>query len=377
IPGAFPQTPQFPPTPGQGQQQYGWGQQQPQYGQQTPQQHPQQQWVSQAQKLYWGSQNQSAPYQQRTQQHQQIIQQQSQGQYSQGQYTQGQQQQQQQQPYYGPYFGNAQGGPTEDPTQPSGSGASFMLIHRQSACVSGAQLGASIKLPLHFSFFLRPNTSPEMPPPPPPPPPPQPPTSTLIHTTHAFLSAFAAGAPPSETLEKYFAPAASIHEHGPEWARQRLPFLARTFSGRSPAASSPSANTKHSSSSPNVAAPNEEGSTEEALTMDTYYDLLSSTLRYHPRDDGSSVPPLSEFSVDEGKGVVTVVFRAGFESVATGKGWLEEVVYVVGFEGEGKGEGPGEDGRGEHGKGRERRIQKLDLWADVLSAWVAVGGEAE
>lgn len=109
MPGAFPQTPQLPPTPGQGQQQYGWGQQQPQYGQQTPQQHPQQQWVSQAQKLYWGSQNQSAPYQQRTQQ-QQINQQQPQGQYNQGQYIQGQPQQQQQQPYYGPYFGNAQGG---------------------------------------------------------------------------------------------------------------------------------------------------------------------------------------------------------------------------------------------------------------------------
>ncbi|KAL8917764.1 MAG: hypothetical protein Q9208_007744 [Pyrenodesmia sp. 3 TL-2023] len=106
MPGAFPQTPQFPSTPGQGQQQYGWGQQQPQYGQQTLQQHPQQQWVSQAQKLYWGSQDQSAPYQQRNQQPQPINQQQSQGQYNQGQYTQGQQQQ----PYYGPYFGNAQGG---------------------------------------------------------------------------------------------------------------------------------------------------------------------------------------------------------------------------------------------------------------------------
>ncbi|KAL8825658.1 MAG: hypothetical protein Q9170_007710 [Blastenia crenularia] len=104
MPGAFPQTPQFPPTPGQGQQQYGWGQQQPQYGQQYPQQRPQpQQWVSQAQQMYWGTPQHSAPYQQRMQQHQQANQQQPHVQYNQGQ-------QQQQQQYYGPYFGNAQGG---------------------------------------------------------------------------------------------------------------------------------------------------------------------------------------------------------------------------------------------------------------------------
>lgn len=105
--------------------------------------------------------------------------------------------------------------------------------------------------------------------------------------------------------------------------------------------------------------------------MDMYYDLLSSTLRFHPCEDGSSVPPLSEFSVDEGKGVVTVVFQAGFESLRTGKGWTEEVVYVVVFEEMGSG---GEDVKGK-GKGKERRIQRLDLWADALSAWVAVGGD--
>ncbi|KAL8693800.1 MAG: hypothetical protein Q9218_001448 [Villophora microphyllina] len=122
MPGAFPATPaqyaqtpgQYPPTPGQGQQQSGWGQQQQQqYGHSVPQQRPQQ-WVSQAQKLYWGQNN--APYQSRMQQSQQATpQQQTPGQLNQGQqppqyqgqYNQGQQQQQQ---YYGPYFGNGQGG---------------------------------------------------------------------------------------------------------------------------------------------------------------------------------------------------------------------------------------------------------------------------
>ncbi|KAL8718069.1 MAG: hypothetical protein Q9225_004763 [Loekoesia sp. 1 TL-2023] len=102
VPGAFPQTPQFPQTPGQGQQGFGWGQQQPQYGQQYPQQRPQQ-WTSQAQQMYWGTPQHNAPYQQRMQQYQQANQQQAQIQYNQGQ-------QQQQQQYYGPYFGNAQGG---------------------------------------------------------------------------------------------------------------------------------------------------------------------------------------------------------------------------------------------------------------------------
>ncbi|KAL8640096.1 MAG: hypothetical protein Q9228_002954 [Teloschistes exilis] len=136
MPGAFPQTPQYPvpgsfpstptpyaqtpgqhspTTPGQTQPQFGYGQQQQQ------QQRPQQQWVSPAQRLYWGQNN--APYQARIQQYhqsnlqlqQQIQQQQqqAQGQYSpgqqtqyQGQYNQGQAQQHQQQQNHGPYFGN-------------------------------------------------------------------------------------------------------------------------------------------------------------------------------------------------------------------------------------------------------------------------------
>ncbi|KAL8775776.1 MAG: hypothetical protein Q9194_003643, partial [Teloschistes cf. exilis] len=127
MPGAFPQTPQYPvpgsfpstptpyaqtpgqhspTTPGQTQPQFGYGQQQQQ------QQRPQQQWVSPAQRLYWGQNN--APYQARIQQYhqsnlqlqQQIQQQQqqAQGRYSpgqqtqyQGQYNQGQAQQHQQQ----------------------------------------------------------------------------------------------------------------------------------------------------------------------------------------------------------------------------------------------------------------------------------------
>ena len=47
--------------------------------------------------------------------------------------------------------------------------------------------------------------------------------------------------------------------------------------------------------------------------------------------------------------------RAGFKSIKTGEGWEEEFVYVLsGFDDEG-------------------RIGRQELWADPLSAWVAVG----
>ena len=103
IPGAFPPTPQIQ-TP---QQQYGWGVQEAYHGQPQPQyqdqpqyqSHPQyqprqQQWVSDAQRVYWGAPGSVAnahPYQQ----------QQQQGNYQ----TSQRQQQQQQQQYYGQYSG--------------------------------------------------------------------------------------------------------------------------------------------------------------------------------------------------------------------------------------------------------------------------------
>ncbi|OJD29471.1 transcription elongation factor s-ii protein [Diplodia corticola] len=60
------------------------------------------------------------------------------------------------------------------------------------------------------------------------------------------------------------------------------------------------------------------------------------------------------------KGTVTVVGRGTFESVKTGRKWREEFVYVLG----------GWDGEG--------RFERWEIWADPLSAWVAVGeGEVE
>ena len=96
-------------------------------------------------------------------------------------------------------------------------------------------------------------------------------------------------------------------------------------------------------------------------TCDGYYDLLTSTLSFHPTD--KTIPSSDQFVIDaeavgpDGgrKGVVTVKLRAEFRSVKTGKGWDEEFVYVLSeFDHEG-------------------RIGRQELWADALSAWVAVG----
>ena len=101
--------------------------------------------------------------------------------------------------------------------------------------------------------------------------------------------------------------------------------------------------------------------------MDDYYTHLASTLRFKPTP--TTLPPLSAFNVDKEKGVVSVVLEGGFESVRTGRGWVERFVYFCLFEGEGEVNGGGQ--------GTGRRIRRLDLWADPLSAWVAVGGGGE
>ncbi len=81
--------------------------------------------------------------------------------------------------------------------------------------------------------------------------------------------------------------------------------------------------------------------------MDDYYELLAQTLRFVPQED--TLPAEGEYVVDEGKG---------------------RFVYVLGMR-----EVDGVDGEGE-GLGRWR-IERLELWAGLLSAWVACGDGRE
>ena len=151
----------------------------------------------------------------------------------------------------------------------------------------------------------------------------------LRSTAHAFCSAFVSGASPTKTLDKYFTPHARIHEHGPTWATERLPFLAITFQGRR-------STTK-----------------TKGKTCDDYYDLLTSTLSFHPLED--TLPPKEHVMVDTERKTVTVKMHAKFASVKTGKSWEEIFVYVLSdFD-------------------DTYRIGSQELWADPLSAWVAVG----
>lgn len=174
----------------------------------------------------------------------------------------------------------------------------------------------------------------------------------------SFCQSFTGGTKPPDLLDTYFVPnSPKITEHGPAWASSRLPFLGKTFSGRSKS---------HNSLEAAEAQPS-------TSTCDDYFSLLSQTLNMHPVEN--AVPKEKEFIVDinagrrteeeeaAGKkntghgGTVCVVVRGDFSSVRTGKRWKEESCHrLSGFDELG-------------------RIGHWEIWADPLSAWVAVGDE--
>ena len=154
-----------------------------------------------------------------------------------------------------------------------------------------------------------------------------------------FCKAFVAGMAPATMLTRFFASAPKITEHGPAFAKARLPFLATPFRGRRRGDANPS------------------GSGD---SCDDYYDMLSSVLSFHPHPD--TVPPTETFLVactqdanGEWQGGVTVKLHASFSSIKTGRSWSEDFVYVLSeFD-------------------DEIKIGHLEIWADPLSAWMAVG----
>lgn len=165
--------------------------------------------------------------------------------------------------------------------------------------------------------------------------------ATLQQRTQAFTAAFLdlPNNPPEKILAEHFTQEhPRITEHGPAWANERLPFLGKTFSGK-------------------------DGCME-------YFELLSKTLEFHPSKD--TFPPKDAFVIDDrasaaavhggegkgwdGRGVVSVVGKGTFKAVATRKSWEEQFIYRLSdFD---------EDGK----------IGHWEIWADPLSAWVAVGG---
>lgn len=146
-------------------------------------------------------------------------------------------------------------------------------------------------------------------------------SATLRSTTHTFCHALISPPPPTDLLSKYFSGSPQITEHGPEWSRSRLPFLAKTFSGK-------------------------DGCEE-------YFKILSEVLEMSLPED--AFPDEGGFIVDAESGMVSVVGKGRFTSKKTGKGWKEKFIYRFSdFDHEG-------------------RIGHWEVWADPLSAWEAVG----
>ena len=139
--------------------------------------------------------------------------------------------------------------------------------------------------------------------------------SIILRTEAAsFCQALVVRLTPQELLPRYFTLNPKITEHGPTWCRDRLPFLAETFSGIS--------------------------GKDSCLS---YFDALSQTLKMHM--DETTFPDNNEYIVDpdavvegeNGSGVVCVVGKARFESVKTGKSWREQFIYrLSGFDADGK-----------------------------------------
>ncbi|KAK4635635.1 hypothetical protein CLAFUW4_01591 [Fulvia fulva] len=175
--------------------------------------------------------------------------------------------------------------------------------------------------------------------------------SQLHSRAQAFCDAFLdlSNNPPEKILSDHFTHTGTpkITEHGPAWASKRLPFLGRTFSGKA-----------------------------ECLE---YFSLLAKTLEFQPSADTftsqGSIVVDDRASVNEGDnrsepsgvanrpstsgsmGVVSVKGKGTFKAVQTGKAWDEEFIWRLSEY--------DEDGG----------IGHWEIWADPLSAWVAVGGE--
>jgi hypothetical protein len=126
---------------------------------------------------------------------------------------------------------------------------------------------------------------------------------------------------PADLLSQHFGNTPKITEHGPEWAQARLPFLAKTFSGK-------------------------EGCQE-------YFKMMTDVLDMALPSD--AFPGKEGFIVDSEADMVSVVGKGRFTSKKTGKAWDEQFIYRFSeFDGQGK-------------------IGHWEIWADPLSAWEAVG----
>ncbi|KAI5357079.1 hypothetical protein Slin15195_G053210 [Septoria linicola] len=136
-------------------------------------------------------------------------------------------------------------------------------------------------------------------------------TNKLRTSCHAFCKALETPPPPEEILEKHFISSPKITEHGPEWARSRLPFVAKTYSGADEFLEYFSTLSKVLS-----------------MKMDPAPAPGEFAVQIHSFDhDEKPVDEGQEPSNRRGSGFVFVQGGGKFSSVEPGKSWNEKFVY--------------------------------------------------
>ncbi len=158
------------------------------------------------------------------------------------------------------------------------------------------------------------------------------------------------------TISKYFtATNPKITEHGPEWSRSRLPFLGKTFVGIGGCLEYFKVLSETLEMRlPSDAFPSASGT---GWVVDISASTNTSVAPTSPSSPTrTTLPTQPPSSTESGKGIVTVVGKGIFIARKTRKEWSEQFIYrFSGFDQEG-------------------RIGNWEIWADPLSAWVAVGG---
>ena len=179
----------------------------------------------------------------------------------------------------------------------------------------------------------------------------------LRNVSLSFVRSFGAGLSGPECLDKFFTSSPKIIEHGPHFANERLPFLAITFNGR-----------RHQGQ-------------PKAETCDDYYDLLTSTLALVPGT--VRIPSKQDIGVDPDRGIVTVRLHAKFKSKKTGKAWVSKMLQIPGTP-ESSSSALRCSDAADFAQEEDfvyvlrefdenYKIGYQELWADPLSAWLAVG----
>jgi hypothetical protein len=108
-------------------------------------------------------------------------------------------------------------------------------------------------------------------------------TTLLRNKVAEFCRPFVSGVAPNELPSKCFTSNPRIHEHGPSWATKRLPFLARTWTGRRLV---------------RFGFPVSPESGDDQ-SCDQYFDLLGITLSLHLIQE--SITSVEDFIVSAGK----------------------------------------------------------------------------